>query len=95
MRRQLARLFAKHIGVSPVKYYLKLRVDYAKRLIEGTRLPLVDTRIASGVVSKCFRKIHGVSPQQFRLTVPAWVGRGIGCCDRYRPSDAPTRRAYR
>ncbi|RRI01779.1 GlxA family transcriptional regulator [Mesorhizobium tamadayense] len=82
-RRQLERLFATCLGVPPAKHYLQLRIDHAKRLIEGTRLPMVDIAFASGFVSashfsKCFRAIHRISPQQLRLTVPAWVGRGIG-----------------
>ncbi|MGX9148222.1 GlxA family transcriptional regulator [Mesorhizobium sp. 128a] len=82
-RRQLERLFGTFVGVTPAKHYLILRVDHAKRLIEGTRLPLVDVAMASGFVSsshfsKCFRNIHGISPQQLRLTVPAWIGRGLG-----------------
>ncbi|KAA3447941.1 transcriptional regulator [Mesorhizobium sp. SARCC-RB16n] len=82
-RRQLERLFGTYVGVTPAKHYLSLRIDHAKRLIEGTGLPLVDVAMASGFVSsshfsKCFRNIHGVSPQQLRLTVPAWIGRGLG-----------------
>lgn len=82
-RRQLERVFVTHIGNTPAKHYLKLRVDRAKRLIECTRLPLVDIAMASGFVSvphfsKCFRMIHRISPRQLRLTLPAWVGRGIG-----------------
>ncbi|CDX24832.1 AraC family transcriptional regulator [Mesorhizobium plurifarium] len=82
-RRQLERLFRRHLGVPPSRYYLKLRIEHAKRLIEGTRLPVVDIAFASGFVSashfsKCFRAIHGTSPQELRSTVPAWVGRGLG-----------------
>lgn len=77
-RRQLERLFVVHTGMTPAKYYLKLRVDHARRLIEGTRLPMVDVAIASGFVSashfaKCFRNMNGISPQQCRAMAPAWV----------------------
>jgi transcriptional regulator GlxA family with amidase domain len=82
-RRQLERLFASHIGVPPLRHYLKVRADHAKRLIEGTRMPLIDIAVACGFVSashfaKCFKMIHGTSPQQCRLTVPTWVGPGLG-----------------
>ena len=82
-RRQLERLFATHIGLAPHRHYLKIRIDHARRLIEGTRLPLIDIAIASGFVSashfsKMFRAIHGMSPQQCRATLPAWVGHGLG-----------------
>ncbi|MER8760475.1 GlxA family transcriptional regulator [Mesorhizobium sp. M0976] len=82
-RRQLERLFTAHAGFAPAKYYMRIRIDHARRLIEGTRLPLVDIAIASGFVSashfsKCFRITHGVSPQELRLNLPAWVGPGLG-----------------
>ncbi|RWK94396.1 GlxA family transcriptional regulator [Mesorhizobium sp.] len=70
-RRQLERLFKTHISTTPAKYYLNLRVEHSRRLIEGTRLPMIDIAIASGFVSashfaKCFKAIHGISPQNFR-----------------------------
>lgn len=82
-RRQLERLFAAHIGLPPVRHYLKIRVDHAKRLIEGTRMPLIDIAVACGFMSashfsKCFREYHGTSPQQCRIGVPTWVGPGLG-----------------
>ncbi|AZO12044.1 GlxA family transcriptional regulator [Mesorhizobium sp. M3A.F.Ca.ET.080.04.2.1] len=82
-RRQLERLFAVHLGLPPVRHYLRIRVDHAKRLIEGTRMPIIDVAIACGFISashfaKCFRAFNGLSPQQCRATVPAWVGPGLG-----------------
>ena len=82
-RRQLERLFAIHIGQPPARHYLRVRVDQAKRLIEGTRMPIIDIAIACGFMSashfaKCFRIINGFSPQQCRTMVPAWVGPGLG-----------------
>ncbi|PBB79184.1 hypothetical protein CK218_20505 [Mesorhizobium sp. WSM3879] len=82
-RRQLERLFAAHIEVPPVRHYLRIRTDHAKRLIEGTRLPIVDIAMACGFISashfaKCFRAFNGISPQQCRAMVPAWVGPGLG-----------------
>ncbi|MDX8535906.1 GlxA family transcriptional regulator [Mesorhizobium sp. VK25A] len=77
-RRQLERLFVTHVGMTPAKYYLKVRIDHARRLIEGTQLPIVDVAIASGFVSashfaKCFRNMHGISPQECRAMAPTWV----------------------
>ncbi|RWO20082.1 GlxA family transcriptional regulator [Mesorhizobium sp.] len=82
-RRQLERLFASHIGLPPVSHYLRIRIDHAKRLIEGTRLPIIDVAMACGFMSashfaKCFRAFNGLSPQQCRAMVPAWVGPGLG-----------------
>ena len=82
-RRQLERLFASHIGLPPVRHYLRIRVDHAKRLIEATRMPIIDIAIACGFMSashfaKCFKTFNGLSPQQCRAMVPSWVGPGLG-----------------
>lgn len=82
-RRQLERLFAAHIGLTPLRHYLRIRVDHAKRLIEGTSMPIIDIAMACGFLSpshfaKCFRTVNGLSPQQCRATTPAWVGPGLG-----------------
>ncbi|UCI10411.1 GlxA family transcriptional regulator [Mesorhizobium sp. B1-1-8] len=50
-RRQLERLFATHIGLPPVRHYLRIRTDHAKRLIESTRMPMIDIAMASGFMS--------------------------------------------
>ncbi|ESZ01990.1 hypothetical protein X736_31830 [Mesorhizobium sp. L2C089B000] len=81
-RRQLERLFASHIGVPPVRHYLRIRTDHAKRLIEGTRMPIIDVAMACGFTSashfaKCFRAFNRMSPQQCRAIVPPWVGPGL------------------
>ncbi|MER9136113.1 GlxA family transcriptional regulator [Mesorhizobium sp. M0830] len=82
-RRQLERLFATHINQPPARHYLRIRVDQAKRLIEGTRMPIIDIAVACGFMSashfaKCFRIINGLSPQECRAMVPVWVGPGLG-----------------
>ncbi|WP_165914132.1 helix-turn-helix domain-containing protein [Sinorhizobium americanum] len=45
-RRQLERLFATHLGVSPSRHYVRIRIDFGKRLIAGTRMPLIDVATA-------------------------------------------------
>ncbi|UVC15351.1 GlxA family transcriptional regulator [Mesorhizobium onobrychidis] len=82
-RRQLERLFAAHVHMPPVRHYLRIRVAHAKRLIEGTSMPIIDIAMACGFLSpshfaKCFRTFNGLSPQQCRATTPAWVGPGLG-----------------
>ncbi|MER9076737.1 helix-turn-helix domain-containing protein [Mesorhizobium sp. M0904] len=49
-RRQLERRFITTVGLTPAKHYMKLRVDHAKRLIEGTRMPLVDISLLPAVL---------------------------------------------
>lgn len=82
-RRQLERLFCTHVGHPPLRHYLRIRVDHAKRLIEGTRMPIIDIAVACGFISsshfsKCFRTVYGITPQQCRSSVPAWMGPGLG-----------------
>ncbi|MER8544004.1 GlxA family transcriptional regulator [Mesorhizobium sp. M1334] len=82
-RRQLERLFSEQVGLPPLRQYLRIRVDHARRLIEGTRLPIIDVAMACGFISpshfaKCFRDFNSMSPQQCRSMVPAWVGPGLG-----------------
>lgn len=71
-RRQLERLFESDLGTSPHKYYIKLRLDRAKQLVEVTSKPIIDIALACGFVSaahfsKCFRLQYGCSPKQTRL----------------------------
>ena len=70
-RRQLERLFQKHLHCVPSKYYLRLRLDHARRLLLQTTLPIAKVAGASGFVStprfsKCYRDHFGVPPNQER-----------------------------
>lgn len=65
--RQLERLFARHVNVSPKRYYLKLRLEKARDLIRQTDLSITDICVACGFkslshFSKCYRSAYGVSP---------------------------------
>ncbi|RJG40637.1 GlxA family transcriptional regulator [Mesorhizobium sp. DCY119] len=71
-RRQVERLFRFEFGCSPARYYRKLRLDYANRLLVETAMPVIDVAIACGFVSpshfaRCYRDTYGRSPQQMRL----------------------------
>lgn len=70
-RRQVERLFERQMGMSPKRYYLKLRLDRAKDLLTHSSMPIVDVAIATGFVSashfsKTFRTFFGVSPTESR-----------------------------
>lgn len=70
-RRQIERLFGTYVGTTPHKYYLKLRLDRARQLLEGTGMPVVEVAIACGFVSpshftKCFRQHHHLAPTEVR-----------------------------
>ena len=70
-RRQLERLFRKHLGRSPGQYYMELRLDRARHLLYQSEMPIVDVALASGFVSashfsKCYRQMYGRSPRDER-----------------------------
>lgn len=70
-RRQLERLFRRHVGTSPERYYLELRLTHARQLLQHTRQPLVDVALASGFASlphfhRCFRAFFDITPGRFR-----------------------------
>ena len=70
-RRQIERLFNRHMGRSPARYYLEIRLDRARHLLIQSALPIVEIAVACGFVSgshfsKCFRDLYGRSPQQAR-----------------------------
>ncbi len=67
-RRHIERMFRQHLGQSPARFYLGLRLEYARSLLLQTDLNIVDVAVACGFVSashfsKCYRNRYGVSPQ--------------------------------
>jgi len=69
-RRQIERLFATHLGVTPVRYMNDLRLARGRALLAETDMKVTDVAVASGFASashfsKSFRKKHGVSPYRF------------------------------
>ncbi|MEM7348660.1 MAG: GlxA family transcriptional regulator [Chloroflexota bacterium] len=47
-QRQLERLFRKHTGLTPVRYYINIRLDRARALLTQTELPLIEIASACG-----------------------------------------------
>ncbi|CDX53602.1 AraC family transcriptional regulator [Mesorhizobium plurifarium] len=69
--RQLERLFMEHVGTSPAKHYKQIRLEHARRLVEGTGLSLTEVAIACGFASashftKCFKELYGATPNRCR-----------------------------
>jgi AraC family transcriptional regulator, glycine betaine-responsive activator len=69
--RQIERQFERHLGATPVQYYLRLRVERARELLIHTSLPILEVAIASGFpsssyFSQCYRSHFGVTPSQAR-----------------------------
>ncbi|MGI9336548.1 MAG: GlxA family transcriptional regulator [Gammaproteobacteria bacterium] len=70
-RRQLERLFQKHLSCVPTRYYLELRLARARQLLLQTSMSIVDVAFASGFVSaphfsKCYRDFFGFPPRDER-----------------------------
>lgn len=70
-RRQLERLFRRHLNTSPARYYLKLRLERGRTLLEQTTLPVQEVAFASGFTSashftKCYRTMYGHTPRAER-----------------------------
>ncbi|MCZ2721950.1 GlxA family transcriptional regulator [Marinomonas sp. 15G1-11] len=72
-RRQLERLFQKHLQCSPSRYYLKLRLLRARQLLKQSTRPIVDIAIICGFAStahfsKCYREQMGIPPSEERAS---------------------------
>ncbi|MNP41551.1 HTH-type transcriptional regulator CdhR [compost metagenome] len=68
-RRQVQRFFQHQIGTPPQKYYLELRLTEAQRLIQNSRLAIIDVAIACGFVSaghfsRCYSAFFGHPPSK-------------------------------
>jgi len=78
-RRQLERLFQKHLGCSPSRYYLKLRLMRARQLLRQTSMSIIEVASACGFVStphfsKCYRAYLGIPPRDERRGVQSKPG---------------------
>lgn len=88
--RHLRRLFAQHVGASPLAVAHTQRLHFAKRLIDQTNLPLKDVSIAAGFGSvrrfnDTFQKTYGRSPGQLRKgRGRSSQGRALGLLLPYR-----------
>ncbi len=71
-RRQLERLFRKHLGRTPAQYYLELRLERARHLLYQTSMPVMNVAFACGFVSAshfstCYRQMYGKTPRAERV----------------------------
>jgi AraC family transcriptional regulator, glycine betaine-responsive activator len=69
--RSLQTLFVRHLGASPHAYYLDLRLDAARRLLQQTRRSIVEIALACGFASasafsRSFRRRYRRSPRDLR-----------------------------
>ena len=69
--RQLERLFRKYLGRTPTRFYLDLRLDKARQLLQQTDMTVLDVALACGFVSashfsKCYRERFVRTPRAER-----------------------------
>jgi len=74
-RRQLERLFQDHLQVSPVQFYLRLRVERARHLLRQTSMGVIEIGLACGFASasafsRAYRRHYGVAPSDDRTEKP-------------------------
>lgn len=70
--RQLERLFARHLNLSPSQYYTRIRLARATALLRETEMSVTEVAFACGFsgpsqFSKTYRKHLGTSPARFRV----------------------------
>lgn len=70
-RRQIERLFKRHLNRVPKRYYLEMRLKRARELLLQTAMPIMDITTACGFqspphFSKCYRKQFGYPPSEER-----------------------------
>jgi AraC family transcriptional regulator of adaptative response / DNA-3-methyladenine glycosylase II len=74
--RHLHRLFVQHLGASPIDVAQMARIEFAKRLIDDTILPMTDVALSSGFGSvrrfnAAFQQAYGRPPSALRRAVVA------------------------
>jgi AraC family carnitine catabolism transcriptional activator len=73
--RQLERLFACHLGETPRGYYLGLRLNCARRLLQQTSMQVIAVALACGFtsaapLSRAYKTRFGCSPREDRCALP-------------------------
>jgi transcriptional regulator GlxA family with amidase domain len=70
-RRQIERLFKRHLNCVPKRYYLQMRLRRARELLLHTSMPIIDITAACGFrstthFSKCYHAQFGYPPSAER-----------------------------
>jgi AraC family transcriptional regulator of adaptative response / DNA-3-methyladenine glycosylase II len=81
--RHLHRLFVQHVGASPVSVAQTRRLQFGKRLLDETNLPITEIALAAGFGSlrrfdSAFRQTYGRAPRELRKHVPTNTGSDPG-----------------
>ncbi len=70
--RQLERLFHQNLEMSPAQYYMELRLERARHLLEQSSMTILQIATACGFsstsyFSRCYRKKYQRSPREERI----------------------------
>jgi transcriptional regulator GlxA family with amidase domain len=70
-RRQIERLFRRHLDCVPKRYYLEMRLRRARELLLQTAMPIMDVTTSCGFkspphFSRCYRAQFGYPPSAER-----------------------------
>ena len=69
--RQLERLFRRHTGMSPLRFYMQLRVERARELLIYSDRPVIEVAVSAGFTSTShfatwYKRVYGVRPSDMR-----------------------------
>ncbi len=72
-KRQLERLFRRYLNTTPARYYLTLRLETARRMLEKSSMKIIDVAVACGFksaghFSSRYYSSFGVTPRESRKT---------------------------
>jgi len=70
--RQLQRLFLQNTGLTPHRYYMKLRLQHARELLLYSDRSITEVAICVGFTSTshfatCYKRVFGVKPSETRI----------------------------
>ena len=79
-------LFKRQTGLSPIDFFIRLRMRHARQLLSTTTLSVKEVAAALGYddafyFSRLFKAVYAVSPSLYRLQI-------LGKCDRSWTADA-------
>lgn len=71
-QRHMERLFREHTGVTPVRYYMDVRLDRARGMITQTEMSVLQVSVACGFASpeyfaRVYRRRFGLTPREDRI----------------------------
>ena len=70
----LSHLFSTEMGLTIIEYLNKIRIEYSKELLNSTNYKIYEISSKVGFqnsehFSRCFKKLEGISPKQYKYTI--------------------------